>query len=867
MGFGKYDPGQVENKWQAAWRESGCFEVEADPSRPKYYVLEMFPYPSGKIHMGHVRNYSIGDVVARYKRMRGFNVLHPMGWDAFGLPAENAAIKNRTHPAAWTYQNIRDMREQLQRLGYSYDWRRELATCRPEYYKWEQRFFTQMLERGLAYRKNSPVNWCHNCNTVLANEQVEEGRCWRCDGEVEQKQLEQWFFKITAYADQLLDDLKLLEGGWPERVITMQQNWIGKSVGAQLTFQVKGPHPADLSIDVFTTRPDTLCGATFMSLAAEHPLVEKLIQGYEHADRVRAFCREVANMDRIRRGADDLEKEGVFTGAYCVNPLTGSDMPIHVANFVLMGYGTGAVMAVPAHDQRDFEFARKYDLPMQMVITPPADKWEQVFPDHKFAPGTTPEMFDALIADGGLTKCMAAAYSEPGTLMHSGRFDGMPNDKAKQAIVDYLGASGLGRPTVNYRLRDWGISRQRFWGAPIPVVHCETCGIVPVPEDQLPVRLPEEAQAREDGRSPLPMLESFVNTSCPKCGGAARRETDTFDTFMESSWYFLRYTSARKDDGAFDADALKYWTPVDQYIGGIEHAILHLLYSRFFVKVLRDLGYTDQAEPFANLLTQGMVLKDGAKMSKSKGNVVDPGAMIGRYGADATRLFILFASPPEKDLEWSDAGIEGAHRFLSRVWRLAEELADAGALKPLGPCATLAQIGDPAGLAGPARDLRRREHDTVRKVTRAMENNFQFNTAIAALMELVNEMYGQKDALKTSAQGAAALSSALSTVLTLLSPVAPHLCEEIWERMGHRERLAALAWPGYDESALEKDEIELVVQVNGKVRGRLMVPADAGQDAVRDFAMTHENVLRHLEGKSIRKLIVVPGKLVNVVAG
>ena len=862
MGFGKYDPQQVEDKWQERWTESRCFEVEVDASRPKYYVLEMFPYPSGKIHMGHVRNYSIGDVVARYKRMRGFNVLHPMGWDAFGLPAENAAIKNKTHPAAWTYANIADMRTQLKRLGYSYDWRREIATCRPEYYKWEQRFFTQMLEKGLAYRKNSPVNWCAGCNTVLANEQVEEGKCWRCDAEVEQKQLEQWFFKITAYADQLLDDLKLLEGSWPERVITMQQNWIGKSVGAQLTFQVKNSAAA---IEVFTTRPDTLCGATFMSLAAEHPLVEKLITGYEKADEVRAFCREVGNMDRIKRGAEDLEKEGVFTGAYCVNPLTGRNMPIHVANFVLMGYGTGAVMAVPAHDQRDFEFAKKYDLPMQMVITPPAEKWEQVFPDHKFAPGTTPEMFDALIADGGLTKCMAAAYTEPGTLMRSGRFDGQDNNAAKLAIVEHLAKENLGKPTVNYRLRDWGISRQRFWGAPIPVVHCPACGMVPVPEDQLPVRLPEDAQVREDGRSPLPMLESFVNTTCPTCGGAAKRECDTMDTFMESSWYFLRYTSARCDQAAFDPEALKYWTPVDLYIGGIEHAILHLLYSRFFVKVLRDLGYTDQSEPFQHLLTQGMVLKDGAKMSKSKGNVVDPNSMIGRYGADATRLFILFASPPEKDLEWSDAGIEGAYRFLNRVWRLAEELSEAGALLPIGPSAALSALG--GDIAGPAKELRRKEHDTVRRVTRDMENKFQFNTAIAALMELVNEMYVLKDGLKGTPQGAAVLSSALSTVLTLLSPVAPHLCEELWGCMGHREHLATLAWPGYDESALVLDEIELVVQVNGKVRGRLMVPASANQEAVREFAMTHENVLRHLEGKSIKKLIVVPGKLVNVVAG
>jgi leucyl-tRNA synthetase len=836
MGFGKYDPQQVEQNWQKKWDETRCFEAEADSSRPKYYVLEMFPYPSGKIHMGHVRNYSIGDVVARYKRMRGLNVLHPMGWDAFGLPAENAAIKNKTHPAAWTYSNIADMRAQLKRLGYSYDWRREIATCRPEYYQWEQRFFIQLLEKGLVYRKNSPVNWCESCNTVLANEQVEEGRCWRCDGEVEQKQLEQWFLKITAYAEELLDDLKLLEGGWPERVITMQENWIGKSVGAQIKFQVKG---SDEVVEVFTTRPDTLCGATFMSLAAEHPLVEKLIKGRPEADTVRAFCREVANMDRIKRGADDLEKEGVFTGAYCVNPLTGKDMPIHVANFVLMGYGTGAVMAVPAHDQRDFEFARKYKLPLQVVIEPKGETLD--------------------------VSAMTAAYSDPGALVNSGQFDGLPNQQAKGAIIEHLAKNGLAKPTVNYRLRDWGISRQRFWGAPIPVVHCEKCGVVPVPFDQLPVRLPEEAQARADGRSPLPLLESFVNTACPKCGGAARRETDTMDTFMESSWYFLRYTSARNDQAPFDPAALKYWSPVDQYIGGIEHAILHLLYSRFFVKALRDLGYLEHAEPFQNLLTQGMVLKDGAKMSKSKGNVVDPNSMIGKYGADATRLFILFASPPEKDLEWSDAGIEGAYRFLNRIWRLAEDLAEAGALLPVGPAAPLSALG--GELSAPAKDLRRKEHDSVRKVTRDMENKFQFNTVIAALMELVNEMYAQKDALKDAPGGPAALSSALSTVLALLSPVAPHICEELWAHMGHKGQLAALPWPDYDESALARDEIELVVQVNGKVRGRLMVPAGADQDAVREFAMTHENVLKHLEGKSIRKLIVVPGKLVNVVAG
>ncbi len=835
MGFGKYDPQQVEEKWQGAWKQSGCFEVEADGSRPKYYVLEMFPYPSGKIHMGHVRNYSIGDVVARYKRMRGFNVLHPMGWDAFGLPAENAAIKNKTHPAAWTYANIADMRTQLRRLGYSYDWRRELATCHPGYYQWEQRFFLKFLEKGLVYRKNSPVNWCEGCQTVLANEQVEEGKCWRCDAEVEQKQLEQWFFKITAYAEELIDDLKLLEGSWPDRVITMQQNWIGKSVGAQVTFQVKG---LDETIEVFTTRPDTLCGATFMSLAAEHPMVEKLIAGYEKADEVRAFCREVANMDRIKRGAEDLEKEGVFTGAYCVNPLTGREMPIHVANFVLMGYGTGAVMAVPAHDQRDFEFAKKYALPMQVVIQP-KDKALDI-------------------------STMTEAYADPGVLVNSGPFDGLENTAAKLTMVEHLAKNDLAKATVNYRLRDWNISRQRFWGAPIPVVYCDTCGIVPVPDDQLPVRLPEDAQVRDDGRSPLPMLDSFVNTTCPTCGGAAKRECDTMDTFMESSWYFMRYTSARKTDAAFDPEALKYWMPVDQYIGGIEHAILHLLYSRYFVKALRDCGYTELAEPFQNLLTQGMVLKDGAKMSKSKGNVVDPNSMIGKYGADATRLFILFASPPEKDLEWSDAGIEGAYRFLNRVWRLAEELADSGAMRAIAPCAPVAELGE---LSPAAKDLRRREHDTVRKVTRAMENKFQFNTAIAALMELVNEMYAQKDALLGAPEGPLVLSSALSTVLTLLSPVAPHMCEELWGLMGHGGQLATLPWPGYDEAALEQDEIELVVQVNGKVRGRLTVSAALDQEAVRQVAMTHENVVRHLEGKSIKKLIVVPGKLVNVVAG
>ncbi|MCM0756616.1 leucine--tRNA ligase [Desulfovibrio aminophilus] len=830
MALGKYDPERIENKWQDEWASSRCFEVEVDPSRPKYYVLEMFPYPSGKIHMGHVRNYSIADVVARYKRMRGFNVLHPMGWDAFGLPAENAAIKNKSHPAQWTYGNIAEMRAQLKRLGYSYDWRRELATCRPEYYKWEQLFFLKFLEKGLVYRKNSPVNWCESCQTVLANEQVEDGRCWRCDSEVEQKQLEQWFLRITAYADELLDDLKLLEGGWPERVLTMQRNWIGKSVGAQVKFQVKG---MDEAVEVFTTRPDTLCGATFMSLAAEHPLVEKLIAGSPEAGKVRAFCRDVANMDRIRRGAEDLEKEGVFTGAYCINPLTGREMPIHVANFVLMGYGTGAVMAVPAHDQRDFEFARKYDLPMQVVIQP---KGETLDP-----------------------AAMTAAYADPGILVNSGEFDGLENEKAKEAIVARLAEKDLAKPTVNYRLRDWNISRQRFWGAPIPVVYCEKCGIVGVPPEDLPVRLPEDAVMRTDGKSPLPFMDSFAQASCPACGGPARRETDTMDTFVESSWYFLRYTSARLDTAPFDPAALKYWAPVDQYIGGIEHAILHLLYARFFTKILRDEGYPVSDEPFANLLTQGMVLKDGAKMSKSKGNVVDPNAMIGRYGADATRLFILFASPPEKDLEWSDAGIEGAYRFLGRIWRLVEELE--GALVAVKPCALVE-----GELSPRAKELRRKEHDTARRVTRDIENAFQFNTAVAALMELVNELYAAKDELRTLPEGPRVLSSAVATTLALLSPVAPHLCEELWQVLGHSTHLSEEPWPVHDEAALARDEVEVVVQVNGKVRGRTKLATDASEEEVRAAALGLENVAKHLEGKEIAKIVLIPGKLVSIVA-
>ncbi|CCH50045.1 leucine--tRNA ligase [Pseudodesulfovibrio piezophilus] len=832
MALGKYDPEAIEKKWQQEWQNSCCFEVEVDESKPKYYVLEMFPYPSGKIHMGHVRNYSIGDVVARFKTMQGFNVLHPMGWDAFGLPAENAAIKNETHPAKWTYQNISEMREQLQRLGYSYDWRREIATCRPEYYKWEQKFFLKFLEKGLAYRKDSPQNWCPDCNTVLANEQVEDGLCWRCDSVVEQKDMEQWFLRITDYADELLKDLEMLDGGWPERVLTMQRNWIGKSYGAELTFQVKDMAE---TITVFTTRPDTVYGATFMSVAAEHPMVESLIAEAENKDEIESFINNIRNMDRIKRGADDLEKEGIFTGRYCINPVTGAEIPIFIANFVLMGYGTGAVMAVPAHDQRDFEFARKYNLSLKIVINPKElhDKGE-------------------ILAESDLE----AAYAAPGYLVNSDKFDGMLNEDAKQAIVEHLDSSGKGTMAVNYRLRDWNISRQRFWGAPIPIIYCKECGTVPVPEDQLPLMLPENAQVRKDGKSPLPQMEEFVNCDCPHCGKPARRETDTFDTFFESSWYYMRYCDPRNETEPFSQEATDYWMNVDQYIGGIEHAILHLLYSRFFTKALRDTGFIKATEPFANLLTQGMVLKDGGKMSKSKGNVVDPNAMISQYGADATRLFILFASPPIKELEWSDQGIEGAFRFLNRLWRLVEDQQDR--LKPVGP----ASFDAPQTEA--EKQLRFKEHDTIRRATRDIENEFQFNTVIAAIMELVNEMYHLKDQL--AEENPEALSSAVATAVTLLSPVTPHICEELWQATGHAQSLTKQAWPIFDEKALVKDEVTMVVQVNGKVRGKFQAPNNAPKDEAEKIALGMENVVKFIEDKTVRKVIVIPNRLVNIVA-
>ena len=836
----KYLPERIEKKWQERWEQEKAFACDHHSSKPKYYLLEMFPYPSGKLHMGHVRNYSIGDVVARFKRMQGYNVLHPIGWDAFGLPAENAAIKNNTHPAKWTFANIDNMRAQLRRLGYSYDWAREVATCVPEYYRWEQLFFLRMLEKGLVYRKKAPQNWCPSCHTVLANEQVIDGLCWRCDSRVEQKDLTQWFVRITAYAEELLRDLQSLQGGWPDRVLAMQHNWIGKSQGASITFPLDKPCGDTTGIEVFTTRPDTLYGVSFMTLAPEHPLVEQLIAGTPDAGAVRAFVERVRNMDRLDRQSENLVKEGIFTGAYCRHPFTGDPVPVWLGNFVLAEYGTGAVMGVPAHDARDFDFARKYNLPVKPVIQPDG------------LPPLTPDMPEV--------------HPEPGRMINSGPFDGLDNESGKTAVAEALEQMDKGHPTVQYRLRDWNISRQRYWGAPIPVVYCDACGVVPEKEENLPVRLPLDVHTKPDGRSPLPETPAFCECQCPRCGGKARRETDTMDTFVESSWYFARYTSARNEGAPFDDDAINYWLPVDQYIGGVEHAILHLLYSRFFTKALRDLGFFPKGldEPFSNLLTQGMVLKDGGKMSKSKGNVVDPSETIDKYGADTVRLFCLFAAPPERDFDWSDSGIEGAFRFLQRVWRLfADEQAH---LAPVAACA--ASAADTQAAANPvvAREVRRKEHLTVKKVQEDIGNRFQFNTAIAAVMELVNTLYVSREALRGDAAGQRVMSSAVATVLTLLSPIAPHICEELWEGMGHTTPVAGEPWPAFSAEATEQDVLTVVLQVNGKLRGKLEVPASADREALEKLAREDANVQRHVQGLTVRKVVVVPGKLVNIVA-
>jgi leucyl-tRNA synthetase len=848
----QYIPKDIEAKWQQYWRENQSFGVSEDLDKEKYYLLEMFPYPSGRIHMGHVRNYAIGDVVARFKRMQGFNVLHPMGWDAFGMPAENAAIEHGIHPGKWTYENIASMRKQLERIGLSYDWQREFATCDADYYRWEQLVFLKMFEKGLAYKKGSSVNWCDDCQTVLANEQVDDGCCWRCGHQVTQKQLEQWFFKITDYADELLDGTEKLKG-WPERVLAMQRNWIGKSYGCEIEFKVAD---ADRKIEVFTTRPDTLFGVTFMSLAPEHPQVSSLVTEQQRAE-VDKFIAEVALQDKLDRTSGDLEKKGVFTGSYCVNPLTGYKIPIFLANFVLMDYGTGAVMAVPAHDQRDFEFAQKYQLPLQVVIQPEGEELEA--------------------AD------LTEAYVGQGILVNSGEFNGIDNDTAKEKIAAYLDARGEGRKTVNYRLRDWGVSRQRYWGTPIPIIYCDSCGTVPVPEKDLPVKLPLDVELTGEGGSPLAHHSEFLNVTCPICGQQARRESDTFDTFVESSWYYARYTCPTYTDGPLDKDAANYWLPVDQYIGGIEHAVMHLLYARFFTKILRDLGYVDVDEPFTNLLTQGMVCKetqrcpehgwlypeqveDGRccecgrvvqlgrteKMSKSKKNVIDPNELIDQFGTDTARLFSLFAAPPEKDLEWNEQGVEGCYRFLGRVWRSVAENLEL--IKS-------AEIDKK--LDGTAADLHRKTHQTIKKVTEDIDGRFHFNTAIAAVMELVNAVY----AFKAVATSPGVVREALETTVRLLSPFVPHICEDLWQQLGHQGGIEKAGWPTYDEAALVADEITIVVQVNGKVRGKLSIAVAADKETVEAAALAEPNVQRFIEGKQVRKVIVVPGRLVNVVVG
>lgn len=822
----EYNPQAVESKWQQSWQDTNLFRVDMKGDKPKYYLLEMFPYPSGRIHMGHVRNYTIGDVVARYKTMRGHNVLHPMGWDAFGMPAENAAIASKIHPKKWTYENIDYMRTQLKKMGFSYDWNREIATCDPEYYKWEQLFFIQMYNKGLVYKSRAFLNWCEQCKTVLANEQVVEGQCWRCGSQVFLKEHDQWFFKITAYAQELLDDIEKLKKGWPERVLSMQKNWIGRSTGTLIRFQIEGTSD---DIEVFTTRPDTLYGATFMSIAPEHPLVKALSAGTGQEDKVRDFVNKTLQVDTFTRTSDLYEKEGVFTGRYCINPLTGFKMPIYVANFVLYDYGTGAVMAVPSHDQRDFDFAKKYGLKIIVVIQPEGESLD--------------------------SETMECAYEGEGVLVNSGEFNGMKNTDAMEAITKHLQAQGRGSATVNFRLRDWGISRQRYWGAPIPMVYCEKCGTVPVNIEDLPVILPENVELTGTGISPISQDESFVNTTCPACGGKARRETDTMDTFVESSWYFLRYCSPHSHDKPFDKAEVHYWMPVDQYIGGIEHAILHLLYARFYTKVLRDLGYVDFDEPFERLLTQGMVIKDGAKMSKSKGNVADPEDLIKNYGADATRLFCLFAAPPEKDMDWSDKGIEGSYRFLSRLWRLVFDMKDQ--LRSADASADV----PPKSMEA----LKRKTHQTIKKVTEDIEKRFRFNTAIAAMMELVNDLYRAKETASSPGEFAV-VREAVQSLIVMLSPFVPHITQELWEAMGNTGQLLRMSWPEFDPNWCEEQEVTVAVQVNGKLRATVTVAKDADQETVEERAFAEANVKRFLEGADIKKVIYVPNKIINIIA-
>ncbi len=814
-----YDPQTIETNVQKFWDDNQTFKAIEDKDKEKFYCLAMFPYPSGRLHMGHVRNYGIGDVISRYMRMQGKNVLQPMGWDAFGLPAENAAIKNNVAPASWTYENIDYMRAQLQRLGFGYDWDRELATCKPEYYKWEQWLFTKLLEQGLAYKKTAGVNWCENDKTVLANEQVIDGKCWRCDEPVERREISQWFMKITDYAEELLDGLDELDG-WPEKVRAMQRNWIGRSEGVELEFALDG----DDALSVYTTRPDTLMGVTYVAVAPEHPLA---LKAAENNSELQAFIDECKVSSTTESDMATMEKKGMATSVMATHPITGEQVPVWVANFVLMDYGSGAVMSVPAHDQRDYEFAKKYALEIKQVIAPADDKAE--------------------------CDIELAAFTEKGVLVNSAEFNDLSSADAFNAIATKLESIKKGERKVNYRLRDWGVSRQRYWGTPIPVVNCSTCGAVPVPEDQLPVLLPENVNFDDGVGSPIKKMPEFINTTCPKCGGAAERETDTFDTFFESSWYYARF--ACPDADKMLDERADYWAPVDQYIGGIEHAVLHLLYARFFHKLMRDQGLLNSDEPFKNLLTQGMVLKDGTKMSKSKGNTVDPQGLIELYGADTVRLFTMFAAPPDQSLEWVDSGVEGASRFLKRLWKsVYQHVSSTDNITALN----VKELNDVQ------QSLRMKVHETIQKVTDDIGRRNTFNTAIAAVMELMNHVAKFDD---DSAQGQAVMREALEAAVLMLSPIVPHITHELWNLLGHDEAIVGCSWPAFDESALVKVSIELMIQVNGKLRGKMSVATDADKDLIEAQAMKDENVQKFMEGKTVRKVIVVPGRLINIVVG
>ncbi len=817
----KYNFSEIEKKWQTKWEKDDVFKVTEDPDKEKYYVLEMFPYPSGKLHMGHVRNYSIGDVLARFKKMKGFNVLHPMGWDSFGLPAENAAIKHGVEPSKWTWENIGEMREQLKELGLSYDWDREVATCHPDYYKWMQWIFIQFYKKGLAYKKENPVNWCPSCQTVLANEQVVDGKCERCKTLVGKKDLSQWYFKITDYAERLLDNLEELPG-WPNKVKLMQKNWIGKSIGAEVTFEIDG---FDKGLDVFTTRPDTLYGVTYMVMAPEHPYLKELVAGSEYEEPVNAYVDKVQHMSDIERTSTTNEKTGQFTGRYAINPLTGKKVPIFISDYVLMDYGTGAIMAVPAHDQRDFDFAKKFDLEIIPVVD--SDDPEV-------------DVYD-----------LKAAFAAEGTMINSEMFNGMNNKEAIEKIIDYLEEKKIGKKSINYKLRDWLISRQRYWGTPIPMIHCDDCGWVPEKEENLPVLLPADVQFTGKGESPLATSKTFVNTTCPVCGKPAKRELDTMDTFLDSSWYFLRYCDPKNTEAPFGKDKADYWMNVDQYIGGVEHAILHLMYARFFQMALYDLGLVSTEEPFKNLLTQGMVIKDGAKMSKSLGNVVSPKEIIEKYGADTARLFILFAAPPERELDWSDKGVEGSFRFINRVYRMVYDFSQ-----------NFSEVPDSYEVKGDAdKSMAYWLNYAIKKVSDDIGERFNFNTAISTIMELVNEMYRYKEgAINPGLYGAA-----IKDLIIMLAPFVPHVTEEMWEHLGYEGSVHDQTWPEYDEKALVKDTVEIVVQVNGKIKEKLDIAGGLSKEEMEKTVMENEKVKGLIEGKNVVKVIAVPGKLINIV--